>query len=116
MTERVSEDTPLAEEPNGDPLQPEQHASGQGSFTTVRSGSPSAPGSPQEPDPLPSLSAINSRGEPAEAALLQPGQHHFMSTGVAGADIPVRHNTIKEGGSCFSCCKDSEAFGSNIDR
>ena len=91
MAERVSEDTPLAEEPNGDPLQPEHYASGQGSLTTARSGSPSTPGSPQESDPLPSLSAINSRGEPAEAALLQPGQHHFMSTGVAGVEDPVRH-------------------------
>ena len=91
MTQRVSEDIPPAEAPNGDPLQPEQHASGQGSFTTERSGSSSAPRSPQAPEPLPSMSVINSRGEPAETELLHPGHHHFASTGVVGDEFPVRH-------------------------
>ena len=91
MTERVPEDTPLAEAPSGDPLQPEHDASGQVRITTARSGSPSTPRSPQGSDPLPNLSANDSRGELAETGLLQPGQDQFTSTGVAGFEDPVRH-------------------------
>jgi hypothetical protein len=91
MTERVSEDTPLAEAPSSDPLQPEHDASGQVRITTERSGSPSTPRSPQGSDSLPDFTANNSRREPAETGLLQPGQHHFTSTGAAGVEDPVRH-------------------------
>ena len=97
MTERVSEDTPLAEAPSGDPLHPEHDASGQVKITTARSGSPSTPGSPREPDSLPDFTVNDSRSEPDETGLLQPGQHHFTSTGAAGVEDPVRECCLEVG-------------------
>jgi hypothetical protein len=91
MSTRVSDDSPPAEAPDGDLLQPEQHAGGPVRITTERSGIPSTSVSSQELEPLSSVfSAINSRGEPTETGPPQPGQHYFMSTGVVGAEFPVR--------------------------